>query len=62
MQRTLKPLFAWLQFLALALAGAVFVSDAVAQARTVAPESEICKNCHADRVGSRTSTTRAAPR
>jgi len=52
MQRTLKSLFAWLQFFALAIAGAIFVSDAVAQPRTPAPESEVCKNCHADHVAS----------
>ena len=52
MERTLKTLLTWLQFTAIAIAGAVFVSDAVAQARTPAPESEICQGCHADRVES----------
>ena len=52
MRRTLGQLFAFLQFLALAIAGAFFVSDAVAQQRSVAPEAEICKNCHAPYVES----------
>jgi DmsE family decaheme c-type cytochrome len=51
MQRTLRSLFAWLQFSALALAGAFFVSDAVAQAPAAsAPGSEVCQNCHAEQV------------
>lgn len=56
MQRTLKSLFVWLQFAALAAAGAVFVSDAVAQPRNPAPEAEICQGCHADRVESYKAT------
>ena len=53
MKRTTRQLLAILQFLALALAGAWFVRDAVAQpARTPSPESEVCKNCHADHVAS----------
>jgi DmsE family decaheme c-type cytochrome len=56
MRRTLKSLFAWLQFPAIALAGAFFISDAVAQQRTPDPALETCKNCHADRVESYKAT------
>ena len=56
MKRRLKPLFAWIQFLALALAGAFFISDAVAQPARDRSEAEVCKGCHVDHVESYLAT------
>ena len=56
MGRMLRQWFAFLQLLTLAIAGAFFISDAVAQPARDRSEAETCKGCHADYVESYLAT------